>query len=311
VGETEQTRSASAACTIGVLMTCHQQREQVLSAIAAVYASNGLHVGQLQIYLVDDGSTDGTREAVHRLFPRVCVIHGTGAEYWNGGMRAAFTQALQTAHDYHLWLNSDTVVRPDALAGLLRLARDAEEAGSPAIVSGATVDANTGVLTSSAFRFRAFRSLMSLQKVAPGRSTVTCDTAPGNCLLVPRTIYEAVGNLSDRFSHSLGDVDYGLRAKELGFGVLLAPGLFATSPNASPAGHMPRSLMELRKRLNHPKGLTLSGPPPAVFWPEREWRAFLRRHSRIWFVPWFATYAKLVWLLMVAMWLPLRAGEYR
>jgi len=42
----------------------------------------------------------------------------------------------------------------------------------------------------------------------------------GNCVLVPRDIYNQVGNLDSIFPHAIGDYDYGLRAIKNGFEIL-------------------------------------------------------------------------------------------
>ena len=64
----------------------------------------------LNVYLVDDGSTDGTSEAVKKNFPQVNIIKGDGTLFWNGGMRVAFSKAMESEHDYYLWLNDDTIL---------------------------------------------------------------------------------------------------------------------------------------------------------------------------------------------------------
>ncbi len=71
------------------------------------------------MYLVDDGSGDGTTPAVHAEFPEVRVIAGTGHLYWSGGMRVAQQAAVLSDPDYLLWLNDDVELEPEALATLL------------------------------------------------------------------------------------------------------------------------------------------------------------------------------------------------
>lgn len=42
----------------------------------------------------------------------------------------------------------------------------------------------------------------------------------GNVVLVPKVVFNNIGNLDPVFHHDLGDVDFGLRAKKRGFNVL-------------------------------------------------------------------------------------------
>ncbi len=50
---------------------------------------------ELSVYLVDDGSSDGTGDAVRQAYPSVSVIRGDGTLFWNRGMRKAWEDALK------------------------------------------------------------------------------------------------------------------------------------------------------------------------------------------------------------------------
>lgn len=283
--------------TIAVLMTCHNQVSQVLRSLEAVYASEQIAPEQLHVYLVDDGSDDGTYESVRQKFPLVSLHRGSGELFWNQGMRTAFESARLGNHDYHLWLNSDTVLARDAIAKLVRLTASLAEVSPAAIVSGSTVDADTCELTSSAYRFRSLRLFMSLEKISPPTCTTPCDTVDGTCLLVPREIYQSLGNLSGEFRHSLGDIDYGLRARNEGFRVFLAPGIYGKSPTLR-ARQTPQSISSAFEQLRKPLGIVTDTMPPIFFLPAADWWKFLRKHcGYAGCIPWLGTYLKLAWLI--------------
>jgi GT2 family glycosyltransferase len=73
--------------------------------------------------VIDDGSTDGTPEALARRFPRVVRLEGDGRLWWSGATNRGVRHALETGHDYVLTINNDTVVRPDFLRRLVATAR--------------------------------------------------------------------------------------------------------------------------------------------------------------------------------------------
>ena len=76
----------------------------------------------LDIYLVDDGSNDGTNESVSKLFPMVNIILGDGTLFWNKGMRLAWkTAAEKQDYEFYLWLNDDVLLNNDGLINIINL----------------------------------------------------------------------------------------------------------------------------------------------------------------------------------------------
>lgn len=245
------------AC-LAVLLTSHDRRDETLGAIAALERQAGLDA-RLDVVLVDAGSTDGTAAAVRASFPYVTVDEAGPELYWNAGMRRAWSIARRERPDAYLWLNDDTHLDPDAVARLVEVWRDAGDA----IVVGATRDPRTGDVTYGGVRRDDARRPLRFSPVPPSDRPVSVETMNGNCVLVPASVAETVGNLDRRFTHGMGDFDYGLRAGRKGVAILLAPGTVGTCA-ANPEVQRDPSA-ELR-HLQSPKGL-----------PFREWMTFARR----------------------------------
>ena len=53
--------------------------------------------------------------------------------------------------------------------------------------------------------------------VKPEDDDRTCDTFNANCVLVPGDIFRVSPNMDEAYNHSLGDFDYGLQIKRLGY----------------------------------------------------------------------------------------------
>jgi GT2 family glycosyltransferase len=172
----------------------------------------------LDVFLVDDGSSDGTAYAVKQNFPQVNIITGNGQLFWNRGMHMAWQLAIQLYdYDYYLWLNDDTYIFQTALNELL-LASDLNE--NKAIIVAATCSKVTGKTTYSGVNLKS-------GLIHPEDKLVQVDTFNGNFVLIPKFVYKVVGNLDDFFHHSIGDYDYGLRAKRQNIKSYLAPGFLA------------------------------------------------------------------------------------
>ena len=257
--------------TIGALLTCHNRREHTLACLESLRAAAipGITV---DVHLVDDASNDGTAEAVAAAYPNVEINCGSGDLFWGGGMRLAFTRAVPTCPDYLLWLNDDVVLDTDALKRLLATyAALCAERQPLSVVAGSTRDPLTGTTTYGGVRRTSRLRRMAFAQVAPTDAPQSCDTMNGNVVLIPRSVYSVVGNVDERFTHAMGDIDYGLRARSAGCQVFLAPGHVGTCSGNFRAGTYLDETLSRRERLRRvasPKGL-----------PFAEWAALCRRHG--------------------------------
>ena len=196
--ETTSDGSAVGPSSVGVcaLLTCFNRRDTTLACLRALAASTGLAHGALHAVLVDDGSSDGTAQAVRAEFPWVEVVVSDGSLFWCRGMHLAFETAMRQGFDHYLWLNDDTTLRSDALAGLLAceaLLRQRTEA--PIIVVGSTVDAATGAHNYGGERQPSRIVRFRVERVSPSSAPQRCDTITGNIVLIPARVAQRVGNL--------------------------------------------------------------------------------------------------------------------
>ncbi len=275
---------------IAVLTTCYNRRQTTLACLAGLFKQGLPDRVSLSTYLVDDGSTDSTYEAVSQTYPEVKIISGDGSLYWNGGMRVAFEEAVKSDYDYYLWLNDDTTLHPEAIAQLLTTYAGLREAEKElAIVVGATCDPETGVATYGGLVRSSSWHPLKFRVVSPNGEVKRCDTMSGNCVLIPRVVTQILGNLDSAFIHSKGDWDYGLRLRKKGGAVWLAPQYIGTCSEHS--GHdkcWSDPNMTIRERIKmilSPKWL-----------PIGEWRVFSQRHAGVlWPFYWLSPYVKLVW----------------
>lgn len=276
------------AMKIAILITCHNRRQKTLRCLQALFESRLPGDAGLHVLLVDDGCNDGTGNAVRDKYPQVEVLQGDGNLYWNGGMRKAFAEALERGFDHYLWLNDDTYLYPEALTTLLTVAAEREQSGGAAVVVGSTQATSDGPVNHGGIaKWRRLDSKL----VVPQEVPVACETMYGNCVLIPDKIARRVGNLDPAFTHSIGDVDYGLRVGQAGFAILVMPG-FAGTCEANPvSGTLNDASLSLKLRFEKllgPKGL-----------PFKPWLIFLWRHfGFVGLAYWVWTYVKLplTWL---------------
>lgn len=254
--------------SIAVLMTCYNRKDKTISCLQSIDKQYLSSVIRLDVFLVDDGSTDGTSDTVSNIFPDVLLISGDGSLYWNGGMRLAFQVAIDKGYDYYLWLNDDTTLVADALIRLIAIA----EKNHSCLVVGSVQDPITKVHTYGGVRqFSKIRPLKFVAIEPDEREVLECDTFNGNCVLIPENIMLQVGNLSAAYTHSMGDLDYGLRVKKEGLKNIVAPGFYGECPGNAQAVCFDKqnNILQRLKALHSPKGV-----------PPIEWMVFARRHAR-------------------------------
>ena len=196
---------------VAVLITVFNRRETTLSGLRSLKASiatlgDGFH---FDIFLTDDGCTDGTADAVRQEFPNVKIVMGNGSLFWGGGMNLAWQAAIDApgVYDYYLWYNDDSEIFPDALQTMFATA------SSTVVVTGA---------------FKGHDGMVSYGGRDQDERLITPNLIPqevirmnGNLVLIPDSIRNAVGMIDNHYIHGGGDFDYGYRVRENGFKVLL------------------------------------------------------------------------------------------
>lgn len=281
---------------LAVLLTCFNRRETTLACLDALASQRSIEDIDVRVYLTDDGSTDGTGEAVRAARPDAVILEGDGSLYWAGGMHLAFGRAMRDGHDFYLWLNDDTSLDADALRRLVDTSDALVRSGAgESIVAGATRDPASGRTSYGGVRRGSGTSAVAFTGVRPASDgPIRCDTFNGNCVLIPASVATQVGNVDDAFRHYLADFDYGLRATAAGAAVYLAGGHVGDCEQSVVArrGSGPRTIGARLAALRTPKGLNIGGvdlPPLA------DWRRFCRRHGgALWPLLWLAPYRRLL-----------------
>jgi GT2 family glycosyltransferase len=273
---------------IAVLITCHNRKQKTLTCLDKLF-SNSLPEGcSLDVYLVDDGSTDGTELAVREFYPQVNILRGDGNLYWNGGMKIAFDAAMIEHHDYYLWLNDDTLLYINAIKSLISTSHELQaKQCKSVIVVGSTQDEIDGRLTYGGVIRPSKWKPTAFKLIAPSEVPVECETMNGNCVLIPHEIVRVLGGMEPNFAHAMGDLDYGLRAGYAGFAVWVMPSFAGTCSNNAVDSSFNDASLSISTRLKKilsPKGVPLTS-----------WRIFTQRHAgMLWPICWLWPYVKVM-----------------
>lgn len=283
--------------SIAAIITCYNRKEKTLTCLKNLMSQDGIENVDLTVYLVDDGSTDGTGDAVKKNFPQVNLFKGNGTLYWNGGMRFAFSVAKKSDYDYYLWLNDDTFLYSDALKLLLDTSNSIRsQKGGDVIITGTINDIDTGKVNyGGRIKKSKFQPLKFIQ-LENSTEPQQCDTFNGNVVLIPRNVAKKIGNISPEYSKQHGgDIDYGLRAKYAGFESWVAPGFIGECASNTTEGTLFDKKLPFKERIKIMK--TPHGVPPA-----KEWMVFSKRHAGfLWPIYWIRTMVRVIfpWMYLL------------
>lgn len=192
----------------------------------------------VKIFVIDDGSTDGTSEAVAKNFPEVEIIKGDGSLHYAGGTNSGIEAALKWNADYIATMNDDSVFHEQFLQ---RLIKTAEE--NPRSIIGALL-----LLWDEPHKvFQVGQTWNTLRGgwVMPedltafnvGESAFEVECIVGNCVLFPVAAIEENGLMDNiKFPHGWGDAQYLMRMRKAGWKLLVEPkSLVWCEPNTYPA----------------------------------------------------------------------------
>ena len=241
---------------IAVLLTTYNRKQKTLTCLEHLFSQKLPADVHISVYQTDDASTDGTADAVHKQFPQVHLLKGTGNFFWAGGMRYTWKEALKNSYDFYLLLNDDTTLSENAISLLLKGYNENKKFPQKAICVGSTNNPESGLLSYGG-NLLTDNKLWKSKTVFDKSDYISCDFANANILLVPRAVVEKIGILSDVYTHSLADFDYTLKAKKAGFGIILIPGFLGTciDDHGNNWKSQNTTLSDRIKYLKSPKGL--------------------------------------------------------
>jgi GT2 family glycosyltransferase len=249
----------------------HGHVDQTLRCLRSLEAGT---IGAVAV-VVDDGSTDGTAEAVARHHPAAVVLHGDGNLWWAGATNLGVEHALAEGAEHVLTLNNDGVLAPTAIEALL----ESERTGGPALRCAQRRDLDRPDCMTTAGRLMDWRDRTGYRTVAPGGDApILVDIAGANAMLVPRRCFEETGLFdAARFPQCWADWDFQLRAKAKGWSLYTVPASVVLEDRSTTG---PR----LTSSTSLPAAFRLVTSRRSPYFPPFLW-GFYRRHAPTWRAP--------------------------
>ena len=205
--------SPSVAC----IVLSYNGKALVLLTLESLFA---LDYPNYRVVVVDNGSSDGTYEAVAAAYPQVTLLRVEQNRGISVGLNLGIRHVLDAGDDYLLLLNNDIEVHPAMVRELVAVAESDPQIG--AVGPKAFYYSDRGRLWSAGGQLHFRQSITDERgnrELDAGQydHTEEVDYVNGCAMLVPRRAQLDVGLWDGTFLVSVEDADWCMRAKKKGW----------------------------------------------------------------------------------------------
>jgi len=212
---------------LSIIIVNWNTRNLLVQCLNSIYQT--VETVEMEVWVVDNGSTDGSDAAAVERFPETKFVQNKV----NVGFAKANNQALNTAAGrYYLLLNPDTQVSKGAIEKLISFMNAHPEAGG----AGAQLINSDGSKQNSIANFPSLATELLNKSVLrrlfprrfPGRGRVypqpiEVDSVIGACMMVRRQASDQVGLLDEDYFLFLEETDWCYRMKRAGWKIYHVP----------------------------------------------------------------------------------------
>ncbi len=218
----EPTDEAEATVAVAVVVLSWNGREDTLRCLRSLAE---ITYRPLDTVVVDNGSHDGSPDAVAAAFPDVQLIRLDRNTGFSGGVDTGIRAGLERGADAVLLLNNDMVVETRFLEPLVLALRP----GVAAVCSQILYASEPARIWYAGASFRPRRGHHG-RNIGHGRPPFPASKAPygvdcacGGAMLISRAAVAAVGLFDEGLFAYREDLDWSLRARQAGQQILVVP----------------------------------------------------------------------------------------
>ena len=186
---------------------------------------------QLNIIIINDGSTDQTENYLSQKFTDVKVVNSDGSLYWGGAINLGIKHVLKICKelDWVLLVNNDVELKFNSISSLIRISNDYKRKCLSAALTVDLEDKTTIIKSGTIVKSWFFNKTTHVYKglkinKVQDEKPVDVDFLTGPCLLHPVEVFKIAGNYdSKNFKHYASDDEFSMRVKKYGYRTFLCP----------------------------------------------------------------------------------------
>lgn len=192
-----------------------------------------------RLLIVNDGSTDGTREYIEINYPEVIIIDGDGSLFWGGAINKGleYVNKIGNKNDFIAFANNDITFTQNTIIDLVHKADSAKEL---ALFHSLVISKNGRCFTSGSkilswpmfWTKHPYRGLF--QEEVFYKKKIIVDLATARFILFKIEVLNFVPFIDTyNFKHYLGDCDFSLRLKSKNIMTYIVPSSYCIIDNNS------------------------------------------------------------------------------
>lgn len=206
--------------SVSVIIPARDEERNIEGVVRSLAVQSGVR----QVIVVDDESRDRTPEILEQLAREFAQLEwlsaGSLPAGWRGKTHACAVGAIRATASWLLFADADTRHKPGSVAALLALA-ESRGAAMLSVSPGQRMETwwerlVIPVVFSELARLYRFEDVNNPEKPAAA--------ANGQCILIRRSVYDAVGGFAAVRGEILEDVELAKRVKQCGGRLVFLPG---------------------------------------------------------------------------------------
>lgn len=216
--------------TIQIIIPVHNRKGLTRNCLNSLKAQS---FQNFVVYIVDDGSTDGTSAMLKNEFEgmlNIRLVHGDGNLWWAGGIKTGIDYSIQGDQDddFMMTLNNDVTLFPGFLEEAVKLSHKYPDS----FIGGISVDnGDNQKIVATGWRMVSWPFAYTKRVWWPGTlsdllnepEVIDVDFVPGTATIIPVHLVKKFGTVNPSIlPHYHADSEYAYRLKKNGVPVLIS-----------------------------------------------------------------------------------------